>query len=206
MSARRPSDDLRPMTSEHDRSDEELVEEVLAGERDLYGEIVERYQGRLVNYLNRMLRDREEAHDLAQEVFFKVYEALDRFDPTYRFSTWLFRVAQNAAIDQIRKRRLKLVSMHRPEDDKGGERDWEFPSRGRSPYGEVRNLERGEAIQRAVADLPPEYRELIVMRHFGELSYDEIATLKEMPLGTVKNKLFRGRQMLKQKLEEYVGD
>lgn len=191
---------------ESQRSDEEIVEAILAGDRRLYGELVGRYQGRLVNYLNRMVRDREEAHDLAQEVFFKIYEALDRFDPTYRFSTWLFRVAQNAAIDQIRKRRLKLVSMHRPEDDKGGERDWEFPSEERSPYGEARNVERGAAIQQAVAELPREYRELIVLRHFGELSYDEIATLREMPLGTVKNKLFRGRQMLKQKLQDYVGD
>lgn len=194
------------MMQPSDRTDEEIVAEVLDGDRDLYGEIVERYQGRLVNYLNRMVRNREEAHDLAQEVFFKVYEALDRFDPSYKFSTWLFRVAQNAAIDRIRKRRLKLVSMHRPEDDKGGERDWEFPSRERSPYGETRNVERGAAIQQAVAELPGEYRELIVMRHFGELSYDDIATLKEMPLGTVKNKLFRARQMLKQKLRDYVGD
>jgi RNA polymerase sigma-70 factor (ECF subfamily) len=187
-------------------SDEDLVADVLAGQADLYGEIVGRYQGRLVNYLFRLLRNLDEAHDLAQEVFFKVYQALDRFDPQYRFSTWLFRVGQNAAIDHIRKRRLKLVSMHRPEDEAGGERDWEFPSTDPTPYGDARNEERGRAIQRAVAALPWEYRELIVLRHFGELSYEEIATLKEMPLGTVKNKLFRGRQMLKQKLQEYVGE
>jgi RNA polymerase sigma-70 factor (ECF subfamily) len=187
-------------------SDEEIVAAVLAGDSDLYAEIVTRYQGRLVNYLYRLLRNLDDAHDLAQEVFLKVYQALDRFDPRYRFSTWLFRVGQNAAIDSIRKRRLKLVSMHRPEDESGGERDWEFPSSDPTPYGDLRNVERGEAIQAVVAELPWEYRELIVLRHFGELSYDEIATLKEMPLGTVKNKLFRGRQMLKQKLADYVGD
>ena len=189
-----------------DRTDEEIVAAVLAGDEDLYAEIVGRYQGRLVNYLYRLLRNLEEAHDLAQVVFFKVYRALDRFDPQYKFSTWLFRVGQNAAIDTIRRRRLKLVSMSRPDDEGGGDRDWEFPSRDPTPYGDARNVERGQAIQRAVADLPWEYRELIVLRHFGELSYEEIATLKEMPLGTVKNKLFRGRQMLKQKLGEYVGD
>lgn len=189
-----------------DRSDEEIVAAILQGDEDLYAEIVGRYQARLVNYLYRLLRNREEAHDLAQEVFFKVYRALDRFDAEYRFSTWLFRVGQNAAIDHIRKRRLRLVSMHRPEDEAGGERDWEFPSSDPTPYGDARNVERGEAINRAVAELPWEYRELIVLRHFGELSYEEIAVLKEMPLGTVKNKLFRGRQMLKQKLRDYVGD
>jgi RNA polymerase sigma-70 factor (ECF subfamily) len=189
-----------------ERSDEELVADVLAGDRDLYGEIVLRYQGRLVNYLFRLLRNLDDAHDLAQEVFLKVYRALDRFDPRYRFSTWLFRVGQNAAIDHIRKRRLQVVSIQRPDAESGGDREWEFPSPDPTPYGDTRNIERGQAIQEAVAALPWEYRELIVLRHFGELSYEEIATLKEMPLGTVKNKLFRGRQMLKQTLKEYVGE
>ncbi len=187
-------------------SDEEIVAQVLAGDEDLYAEIVTRYQGRLVNYLYRLLRNLDDAHDLAQEVFLKVYRALDRFDPGYRFSTWLFRVGQNAAIDHIRKRRLKVVSIQRPDKESGGDREWEFPSPNPTPYGDARNVERGHAIQEAVAELPWEYRELIVLRHFGELSYEEIANLKEMPLGTVKNKLFRGRQMLKQKLKDYVGE
>ena len=187
------------------RTDEELVQDVLAGDQDAFTDLVDRYQGRLVNYLYRMVRNTEEAHDVAQEVFIKVYQALDRFDPRYRFSTWLFRVGQNAAIDLIRKRRLKLVSLHRPEDGDDG-RDWELPSPERGPYREVRNLERGEAIHRAVDGLPEEYRELISLRHFGELSYDEIATLKDMPLGTVKNKLFRGRQMLKEQLAGFLTD
>jgi len=187
-------------------SDEELVSAVLDGDIDRFGDLVDRYQGRLVNYLYRLLRNLDEAHELAQEVFFKVYQALDRFDPKYRFSTWIFRVAQNAAIDQIRKRRLKLVSIHRQDDGEEEGRDWDLPSPNRGPYGDLRNVERGEAIQEAVEALPWEYRELIVMRHFGELSYDEIAKLKEMPLGTVKNKLFRGRQMLKEKLADYLTD
>ncbi len=187
-------------------SDPELVEAVLGGDQERYGELVERYQGRLVNYLFRLLRDLEGAHDLAQEVFLKIYQALDRYDPRYRFSTWLFRVAQNAAIDQIRKRRLKLVSMDRP--GKGWEDlgTWEFPHPDRGPYADLRNRERGVAIQRAIEELPWEYRELIVLRHFGELSYEEIATLKEMPLGTVKNKLFRGRQILKKSLHDFLTD
>lgn len=187
-------------------SDEELVSTVLDGDIDRFGDLVDRYQGRLVNYLYRLLRNLDEAHELAQEVFFKVYQALDRFDPKYRFSTWIFRVAQNAAIDQIRKRRLKLVSIHRQDDGEEEGRDWDLPSPNRGPYGDLRNVERGEAIQEAVEALPWEYRELIVMRHFGELSYDEIAKLKEMPLGTVKNKLFRGRQMLKEKLADFLTD
>jgi RNA polymerase sigma-70 factor (ECF subfamily) len=188
------------------RSDEDLVLAVLDGDIDRFGDLVQRYQGRLVNYLYRLLRNLDEAHELAQEVFLKIYQALDRFDPQYRFSTWIFRVAQNRAIDQIRKRRLKLVSIHRQDDGDDDGRDWDLPAPERGPYGDLRNLERGEAIRRAVDSLPWEYRELIVMRHFAELSYDEIAKLKEMPLGTVKNKLFRGRQMLKEKLADYLTD
>ena len=141
-----------------------------------------------------------------QEVFLKTYLALDRYDPSYKFSTWLFRVAQNAAIDNLRKRRLAVVSMDRPSKREEDESTWEFASQDKNPYGHLRNSERGEAIQSAIDSLPWEYRELIIMRHYAELSYDEIAKLKEMPLGTVKNKLFRGRQMLKEKLADYLTD
>lgn len=187
-------------------TDEELVAAVLRGERELFGALVERYQGRLVNYLYRLLRSVEDAHELSQEVFIKVYQALDRYDPRYRFSTWIFRVAQNAAIDEIRKRRVRLVSFEGREDEAGEAREWEPESPARGPYGELRNAERGGAIQQAIDKLPWEYRELIVLRHFGELSYDDIASLKAMPLGTVKNKLFRGRQMLKEELADYLHD
>lgn len=193
------------MTRGTDRTDEELVAAALKGEPDRFGDLVERYQGRLVNYLFRLLRNTDDAHELAQEVFLKVYQVLDRFDPQYKFSTWLFRVAQNAAIDQIRRRRLKLFSLQ--QEDTGGEvREWDVPSGERGPYGELRNQERGGAIQEAIDALPWEYRELILLRHFGELAYEEIATLKDMPLGTVKNKLFRGRQMLKEKLADFLTD
>jgi RNA polymerase sigma-70 factor (ECF subfamily) len=186
--------------------DTELIAAVLKGEQERFSDLVQRYQGRLVNYLHRLLRDPEGAHDLAQEVFLKVYRALDRYDPRYKFSTWLFRVAKNAAIDEIRKRRIQFVSTDRPPDESGDGGTWEFASPDAGPYRQLRNRERGDAIQEAIDNLPWEYRELIVMRHYGELSYDEIATLKEMPLGTVKNKLFRARQIMKQQLESYLVD
>jgi RNA polymerase sigma-70 factor, ECF subfamily len=187
-------------------TDEDLVAAVLRGDRDRFGDLVDRYQGRLVNYLFRLLRNADDAHDLAQEVLVKVYQVLDRYDPQYRFSTWLFRVAQNAAIDQIRRRRLKLVSLRQDDEEGEGGRDWDLPSPERGPYGELRNQERGDAIQQAIDALPWEYRELILLRHFGDLPYEEIARMKQMPLGTVKNKLFRGRQMLKEKLGDFLSD
>ena len=186
--------------------DRELIAAILKGDQESFGELVERYQGRLVNYLFRLLRDVDEAHDLAQEVFLKIYQALDRYDPQYKFSTWLFRVARNAAIDRIRKRRIHFVSMDRRRDDDGPEGTWEPRSETAGPYSSLRNVERGDAIQRAIDSLPWEYRQLIVLRHYGELTYDEIASSQKMPLGTVKNKLFRARQMLKEHLRDYLTD
>ncbi len=178
-------------------TDEELVRSVLAGDRERFAELVVRYQARLINYLHRLVRDVEEAHDLAQEVFIRVYQALDRFDPQYRFSTWLFRVAQNAAIDLIRKRRFRLVPLTRPDEDGEGFRELEIVAEGPSAQDRLEATERDGRIREAIEALPWEYRELIVLRHYGELAYDEIADAKGMPLGTVKNKLFRARQMLK---------
>ncbi len=193
-------------SAEPQPSDQQLVAEVLAGDQEVFAELVRRYQGRLTNYLYRLLRNADEAHDMAQEVFIKVYKALDRYDPSYRFSTWLFRVAQNSAIDQLRRRRHRELSIEPRAGDDGEPRGYEIASDDRGPYAHLRNRERGEAIQQAIDALPWEYRELIVMRHFGELSYDEIARSKGMPLGTVKNKLFRARQMLKESLADFLTD
>jgi len=184
-------------------TDEELVRTVLDGDRERFSELVERYQARLVNYLYRLVRNSDDAHDLAQEVFVRVYQALDRFDPTYRFSTWLFRVAQNAAIDQIRRRRFRMVPIG-PQETDGGEprREIELADEGPSALDGIEAREREAEVRAAIDALPWEYRELILLRHYGELAYDEIAETKGMPLGTVKNKLFRARQMLKTKLAD----
>ena len=186
--------------------DEELVSRTLGGDQGSFGTLVTRYQDRLVSFLFRMLRDLDTAHDLAQEVFVRVYQALDRYDPQYKFSTWTFRVAHNLAIDELRRRKVRWVPLqrHDNEEDAGWER--ELPSEGPSPYQDLRNRLRGVAIQEAIDLLPDDYRELILLRHMGEMSYEEIAQMKRMPLGTVKNKLFRGRQMLKDRLADYLGD
>jgi len=186
-------------------TDEELVAAILDGDAALFTDLVERYRGRLVSYLNRFLGNPAESEELSQEVFLKVYRALDRYNPRYRFSTWLFRVAQNAAIDLLRKRRLKLAPMQWVGVD-GQVQEREFPSEERDPYRVARNLERRQAISAAIDGLKGEYRELIQLRHYAELTYEQIAEFKGMPLGTVKNKLFRGRRMLKARLADYLTD
>jgi RNA polymerase sigma-70 factor, ECF subfamily len=191
--------------AERDQLDDRtLVERILEGDRDLFGVLMSRYEKRLVNYVYRITHRYEEAHDLAQEIFVKVYLALDRYDPKYQFSTWLFRIAQNSAIDAIRKKGISEVPLARQSDDEPQGRDREFADDGISPYRALKNKQLSAAIDREVEKLPPDYRELIQLRHFAELSYEEIASMKKLPLGTVKNKLFRARNLLKESLGSFV--
>jgi RNA polymerase sigma-70 factor (ECF subfamily) len=184
--------------------DRSLVERILGGERDLFTVLMSRYEKRIVNYVYRITHRYEEAHDLAQEIFVKVYLALDRYDPKYQFSTWLFRIAQNSAIDALRKKAITEVPLTRPTDDEPTGKEREFADSGVSPYRALKNKQLSAAIDDAVGKLPADYRELIQLRHFAELSYEEIASMKKLPLGTVKNKLFRARNLLKEALGSFV--
>jgi RNA polymerase sigma-70 factor, ECF subfamily len=179
--------------------DEDLVSRVVAGEEELFELLVRRYQTRILSHVARMVGSRDDALDLTQEIFLKVFQALDRYNPEFKFSTWLFRIAGNAAIDQLRKKKPRTVPLETTDSD-GKVSSSEYKSADLDPFGELRNVERGDAIARAIADLPVEFRELITLRHFTGLSYEEIADLKNMPLGTVKNKLFRARAVLKERL------
>jgi RNA polymerase sigma-70 factor (ECF subfamily) len=181
-------------------ADEELVHRVLAGEEQLFEVLVRRYQVRIHSHVARMVGNRDDALDLSQEIFVKVFHALSRYNPEFKFSTWLFRIAGNAAIDYLRKRRPRTVPLEQPalSGDREGVSSFEYKNPGLDPFAELRNTERGQAIARAIAGLPPEFRELITLRHFTGLSYEEIAEIKQMPLGTVKNKLFRARAVLKE--------
>lgn len=192
------------MAEREQLDDRTLVGRILEGDRDRFADLVARYEKRVVNYVYRITHRYEDAHDLTQEIFVKVYLALDRYDPKYQFSTWLFRIAQNSAIDALRKKAISEVSLSKPQDEESGGKEREFADDGISPYRALKNKQLGSAIDRAVDKLPADYRELIQLRHFAELSYEEIASMKKLPLGTVKNKLFRARNLLKDALEHYV--
>jgi RNA polymerase sigma-70 factor (ECF subfamily) len=191
------------MAEREQLDDRALVVRILGGDRDRFTELVKRYEKRLVNYVYRITHRYEDAHDLAQEIFVKVFLALDRYDPKYQFSTWLFRIAQNSAIDALRKKSIAEVPIAKPAGDEEP-KDREFADTGVTPYRALKNKQLAAAIDQAVVQLPPDYRELIQLRHFAELSYEEIASMKKLPLGTVKNKLFRARNLLKESLEGFV--
>src|SRR5438552_11034873 len=180
-----------------------LVSRILEGDRDRFTELVKRYEKRVGNSVYRITHRYEEAHDLAQKIFVKVFMALDRYDTKYQFSTWLFRIAQNTAIDALRKKSIVEVPIAKPATDEDT-KDREFADTGISPYRALKNKQLASAIDKAVLELPADYRELIQLRHFAELSYEEIASMKKLPLGTVKNKLFRARNILKETLEGFV--
>jgi len=184
-------------------SDELLVELALAGNQAAFGALVRRYQRRLTAFLGQLVGDMELARELSQEAFIRAWTALDRFDPQFRFSTWLFRIAHNLGIDQLRRRRLSTVSLVR-QDAEGEEVELAVVDASKDPLGHFENRELAEAMRVAIAGLRSEYRELVLLRHFAGLSYQDIADLKGMPLGTVKNKLFRAHSVLRRALQEYL--
>ena len=183
--------------------DVELVNAAVAGDDGAFASLVQRYQRRLVAFLGQMVGDIELARELAQETFLRAWSALERFDPQYRFSTWLFRIAHNLGIDQLRRRRLPTVSLYR-RDQHGDELEMVLTDPSKDPFGHLENHELAGSLRVAIEGLRPEYRELILLRHFGALSYQEIADFKGMPLGTVKNKLFRAHSVLRRALAEYL--
>ena len=184
-------------------TDERLVELALDGDEEAFGLLVRRYQRRLTAFLSQLVGDLELARELSQEAFVRAWSALSRFDPKYRFSTWLFRIAHNLGIDQLRRRRLKTVSLYRT-DAEGDEVEVVAPDTEKDPLGHLENHALASELRQVIDELRPEYRELVLLRHFAGLSYQEIADFKEMPLGTVKNKLFRAHSVLRNALADFL--
>ncbi len=174
---------------------------VLQGHGSEFESLVRRHQGAIYNFLLRMVHDPDEAMDLSQEVFMKVFCSLERFDPRFRFTTWMYRIASNAAIDLIRKRRVgSTLSLDAPAgDEERGPR--EVPANGPLPDEFLEALETREQLEEALGRLPADYRQVLLLRHQGERRYDEIARITGLPLGTVKNRIFRAREVLRKAVE-----
>ncbi len=182
--------------------DEELLVRAAEGDEDAFSVLVRRYQRRVVGFLAQMVGNLELARDLTQEVFLRVWGAAATFDPKYRFTTWLFRIAHNLAVDHLRRRRLPTTSLQIVSND-GEEQTLQVRDRGKDPLGHLENRELAGLLRQEIEALREDYRELVLLRHFALLSYQEIADLKGMPLGTVKNKLFRAHSVLREALAEY---
>ena len=188
-------------------SDHELIEATKNGEELAFDEIMMRYRKPLTNYIHRMLNDYEEAVDLAQESFVRVYFAIERYHSNYAFSTYIYRIATNLAISEIRKRkRRKLFSLNGlfQFGDVDEEREYQPPDSKPLPDQVTVSGETIDVVEKAIAGLPEKYRTPIVLREVQELSYEEVANVMELGLGTTKSRISRGRALLREKLRGYL--
>lgn len=180
--------------------DTKLVEQALKGDRKAFEMIVLRYQQPLLNYLGRTTGEREAALDFAQDVFLKAYASLDSYRPAWKFSTWLFKIASNHLIDHWRKKKLPMVSLDQPVDDEDGSLTPQVPAPGPSVVRRLELAEIRSRVETALETVPEALRELFVLRHVNEFSYEEIAEIKGLPVGTVKNRVFQAKELLRQKM------
>ena len=177
-------------------TDGELIVHATSGRIDGFEELVRRYQRPITGYVFRMLGDYESSLDVTQEVFIKVYNSLTKYSSEYKFSTWLYRIAHNAAIDHMRRNSMATQSIEAENAD--GTFQIQIESRAPSPELDHERREWRTEIDAVVRCLPAAYRDLILLRHSRDLSYDEIAEVTGLPLGTVKNRLFRAREMMRE--------
>ena len=186
--------------------DADIVALAQQGRERAFRELVRRYERPVMSLIYRMVRDREAAEDLAQDSFVKVLNHIDRYRPEFKFSSWIFKIANNVAIDYLRKRQLDTVSMdgspHAMTAAEAEASSFDVVAQQESALDELEAREIGTAIERAIAKLRPEYRACIVLRHIEGRSYEEIATTLDLPLGTVKTYIHRARNELRIALQD----
>jgi RNA polymerase sigma-70 factor, ECF subfamily len=182
-------------------ADPAVVELARKGSEAAYRELLTRYERPVFSLIFRMVRDREMAEDLSQETFIKVLNNLDRYSPEFKFSSWLFKIANNLTIDHLRRRRVDTISIEGAPDAVTSESaratSIAVVSGNESPLEELESRELGTAIERAIGKLRPEYRACIMLRHVEDKSYEEIAEIVKLPLGTVKTYIHRARHELR---------
>lgn len=183
-------------TALRQRSDEELIAAFQGGTIEAFNQIVARYKDQLVNFVFRYLGDYDEADDVAQEVFIRVYRNKNSYKPIAKFSTWIYTIAANLAKTQLRRRkRHALFSLDRRKE---GVNDQEYAiADTRYPAdGQAESSLKQAIIQKALSSVSPKYREIVILSDIQELSYEEICQITGLNIGTVKSRLNRGRSKL----------
>ena len=178
-----------------------MIALALTGNQKAYAWLMHKHRSSTFHIINRMVKDDEVALDLVQETFMKAFASLGSYRSEYRFSTWLYRIAANASIDYLRKRRINALSLDQPTATEDGSMEFEVPDYSYHPGLDLERKEQSVSIDEAIDSLPPTYREVIILRHKDDKSYEEIADLLNVPVGTVKARIFRARELLKKKLK-----
>ena len=184
--------------------DKTLAAEAAAGGQRAFRELLKRYERPVFSLIYRMVRDRALAEDLSQEAFIRAFRAIDKYNPGYKFSSWIFKIAHNLTIDHLRRKRIDTISLQGSPDALTAEEQArtspivESPDERPDTY--VENLELGSEIEAAIGRLRPHYRTVTLLRHVEGHSYNEIAEIMDLPLGTVKTYIHRARLELKEAL------
>jgi RNA polymerase sigma-70 factor (ECF subfamily) len=187
-------------------TDQEVVVLAKSGRDAAYRELVRRYERPVFSLIYRMVRDRELAEDLAQETFVKALNAIESYRPEFKFSSWIFKIANNASIDHLRRRELDTLSLDGSPNAETADAveatALQISDRTETPLEELEARELGGAIEVAIGQLRPEYRACILLRHVEGRPYEEIAEMLNLPLGTVKTYIHRARNELRQALSD----
>jgi RNA polymerase sigma-70 factor (ECF subfamily) len=175
-----------------------LIERCKQGDQVAYALLLRKYQNSVYSLCRKMVRNSEEARDLSQEAFVRTFATLDRYNPVYAFSSWLYKITANLCIDHIRKQRMKMLSIDDPVEGEEGSIARELQDHGQRPDEVSERRELRGTIEAAIERLPEHYRVILILRHQDQLSYEEIATKLGIPLGTVKARIHRAREGLKE--------
>jgi RNA polymerase sigma-70 factor (ECF subfamily) len=193
--------------SDKAKFDLKLVEDAKNGSQAAYGELMERYRESIYFMMFKMVKNTDDADDLTIEAFGKAFARLEQYSPNFAFSTWLFKIASNNCIDYIRKKRIKVTSMDTGYTTDSGETIYfDAKSSTHDPEEAIIHTQKVKMMRQLVTKLKPRYRELVELRYFEELSYEEIAETLNLPLGTVKAQLFRARDFLANMIEKTKTD
>jgi len=181
--------------------DQVLIKKTLRGNRRAFEELVRKYEKKIFSFVVRMVRNEDTAVDLTQDFFFKIFTVLDKYNFEYKFSTWAYRICYNLVIDHLRKNQAQVDSL---DDESVSSRDL-LDSENVNREDGFRALAREETrdyVWRIVDQIPLKFRELILLRYIQDLKYEEIADITSLPVGTVKNRIFKAKEILKQEMEK----
>lgn len=195
----------RENASESSLEDDVLVKEAIGGQKKAYDKLVDKYQRALHFHILKMVKNKEQVNDLVQETFVKAFENLNTYNTNYAFSTWLYRIATNHTIDYLRKKKLQTLSIDEPVKTRDGDMKMQLPDDTARTDRNIISKQRQQIVREAIEDLPEKYRRVIEMRHMEEKSYQEIADVLDLPLGTVKAHIFRARELLYKALKDRKG-
>lgn len=183
------------------RDDQALIKEALEGNQKAFKLLMERHKNAVQHIILKLVHNYDESLDLVQETFVKAFGSLATYKTKFRFTTWLYRIAANCSIDHLRRKKIEVFSLDQPIETEKGKLEIEIPDRTFDPEKDLTLKQQELSIEEAIASLPRKYKEVILLRHKEDKSYEEISAILHLSTGTIKARIFRARVLLKKKLK-----